>query len=295
MTLFTGSIVALVTPFKQGKLDEDKLRQLVDFHVANGTSAIVPCGTTGESATLTHEEHGRVVSIVVEQAAKRVKVLAGAGSNSTDEAIRLNRHAQKVGADGTLHITPYYNKPTQEGLYQHFVAVAKSADIPVVLYNVPSRTAVNMLPETVIRLSRIDNIVGIKEASASLTQACEIMYGTSDTDKFALLSGEDALTYPLYCLGAQGVISVTANVVPQKMSAQYAAFKKGDFTTARVLHEELFDLHQVMFVETNPIPVKAALAFMGHIEEEYRLPLVGLSAASREKLKAVLKQMKLIF
>ncbi len=291
--MFQGSIVALVTPFKDGKLDEVALRKLVDFHVKSGTAAIVPCGTTGESATLSHDEHNRVVALVVEHAAKRIKVIAGAGSNATDEAIKLTRHAKKVGADATLHITPYYNKPTQEGLYQHFATIAKSTDIPVILYNVPGRTSVNMLPETVIRLSQIDNIVGIKEASGNLIQACDILYGVDKN--FALFSGEDALTYPLYCLGAKGVISVTANIVPQKMSEQYAAFQAGDFAKARAIHEELFDLHQVMFIETNPIPVKAALVILGFIEEEYRLPLVKITPAAREKLKAVMLKMKLVF
>lgn len=290
--MFEGSMVALVTPFKSGKVDEASLRQLVDFHVEAGTDVIVPCGTTGESATLSHEEHEQVISVVVKQAAGRVKILAGAGSNSTAEAIRLHKYCAGAGVDGTLHITPYYNKPTQEGLFQHFQAIAKSANLPVVLYNVPGRTCVNMLPDTVIRLSKIDNIVGIKEASGNLVQASEIISGVSSD--FGLYSGEDALTYPLYALGARGVISVTANIVPEPMARQYKLIKKGDFSGARAIHEKLLKLHDVMFVETNPIPVKAALAMMGKIEEEYRLPLVPLSSASREKLRKILNEQGLI-
>lgn len=293
MTQFEGSMVALVTPFKNGKIDADRLRKLVSFHIENGTSVIVPCGTTGESATLSHEEHGEVVAIVVKEAAGRVKVLAGAGSNSTSEAVQLHKRCADVGADGALHITPYYNKPTQEGLFQHFQAIAKSADLPVVLYNVPSRTGVNMLPETVIRLSVVKNIIGIKEASGNLVQASEIICGTSKD--FSLYSGEDALTFPLYCMGAKGVISVTANIVPRRCADQFNAIKSEDYKTARLIHEELLGLHEVMFVETNPIPVKTALALMGYIEEEYRLPLVAISSANREKLKTVLMKMKLIF
>lgn len=290
---FTGSMVALVTPFKNGKVDEVALRNLVDFQIQNGTSVIVPCGTTGESATLTHDEHDRVIQIVVEQANRRVKVLAGAGSNSTDEAIRLHKFSQKIGADGSLQITPYYNKPTQEGLLQHFQAIAKSADLPIILYNVPGRTALNMKAETTIELSRIDTIVGIKEASGDLEQAMKIINNTADD--FAVLSGEDALTYPLYCLGAKGVISVTANIAPRLCADQYQAVVEGDHRRALSIHNELLELHQIMFVETNPIPVKAALALMGKIEEEYRLPLVQLSKGNRELLKQCLKQRKMIF
>lgn len=290
---FTGSMVALVTPFKNGLVDEVALRALVDFHIKNGTSVLVPCGTTGESATLSHEEHDRVISIVVEQANKKIKVLAGAGSNNTAEAVRLHQFCHKIGADGALHITPYYNKPTQEGLLQHFKAVAKASDLPVVLYNVPGRTAVNMKAETTIELAKIDTIVGIKEASGDLEQAMKIINETSE--EFVVLSGEDALTYPLYCLGAKGVISVTANIQPRLCADQYQAVVTGDHKKALAIHNELLDLHQIMFVETNPIPVKAALAMMGMIEEEYRLPLVAMSAANREKLKQCMLRKKLIF
>lgn len=290
--LFEGSMVAIVTPFRAGKIDEAALKKLVDFHVREGTFAIIPCGTTGESATLTHDEHEKVIALVKEGAGKKVKVLAGAGSNSTAEAIRLNKFCEKIGVDGTLHITPYYNKPTQEGLHAHFKAIAESSPLPIVLYNVPGRTAVNMLPETVLRLSQLKNIVGIKEASGSLVQASEIIRGARDD--FGLYSGEDVLTFPLYALGAKGVISVTANVQPALMAGQYAAVKCGDYTRARAIHYELLDLHNTLFIETNPIPVKAALAMMGLIAEEYRLPLVPMNAKNRQKLQGVLGRMAIV-
>lgn len=293
MRNFEGSMVALVTPFKEGKVDEKSFRALIDFQIAGGTSVIVPCGTTGESATLSHEEHDRVIEICVEHVGKRAQVLAGAGSNSTSEAIRLTKFCEKVGVDGVLHITPYYNKPTQEGLSQHFQAIAKSTNLPIVLYNVPGRTGVNMLAETTIALAKIDNIVGIKEASASLVQATEII---KNTDKsFHLLSGEDALNYPLYAIGAKGAISVTCNLLPKKCAEQYEAIKKGDFEKALQIHNELFELNNVLFVETNPIPVKAALALMGHLNEEYRLPLVKISSKNREILKTVLQKNGILF
>lgn len=286
-------MVALVTPFKEGQVDEKAFRALIDFQIAGGTSVIVPCGTTGESATLSHEEHDQVISICVEHTKKRAKVLAGAGSNSTAEAIRLTKFCEKVGVDGVLHITPYYNKPTQEGLVQHFQAIAKSTSLPIVLYNVPGRTGVNMLAETTITLSKIENIVGIKEASASLVQATEIIKNTDAS--FHLLSGEDALNYPLYAIGAKGAISVTCNLLPKKCSEQFEAVKKGDFEKALMIHNELFELNNVLFVETNPIPVKAALALMGHLDEEYRLPLVKISSKNRETLKTVLQKNGILF
>lgn len=291
--LFTGSMVAIVTPFKKGKVDEEALCKLVDFQIASGTSAIVPCGTTGESATLSHQEHDQVIEVVVKHAKKRVKVIAGAGSNSTSEAIRLHQFCQKVGADGALHITPYYNKPTQAGLLQHFQAIAKSADIPVVLYNVPSRTGVNMTAETTIQLSQIDTVVGIKEASGDLFQVTDIINGTGD--EFSMISGEDGLTYLMYCLGGNGVISVTANIEPKKSAALYQAMQDQDLKKALALHNDLMPLHNALFAETNPIPVKAALALMGYIEEEYRLPLVAMTAQNREILKQCLKDKGLIF
>lgn len=284
---FEGSMVAIVTPMKDGQVDETALRRLIDRQIEAGTSCLVPCGTTGESATLSHKEHDLVIKITIEQASGRVKVLAGAGSNATHEAVRLNKVAQDLGADGTLHITPYYNKPTQEGLYQHFKAVAESAPIPVILYNVPSRTGVNMIPETVARLSEISNIHGIKEASGSLDQISEIIWACPQD--FVVLSGEDSQTLSMYKIGAKGSISVTANVVPQETAEEWRLFSEGKIQEAEKIHDRLMALHQVLFIETNPIPVKTALAMMGLIEEEFRLPLVRLLPQNREKLKTALQ------
>lgn len=287
--MFQGSIVALVTPFKQGELDEKALRDLVEFHIAEGTNAIVPCGTTGESATLSHEEHCRVIEIVIDQAKKRVPVIAGAGSNSTKEAVFLTEHAKKSGADAVLSITPYYNKPTQAGLYQHFKTIAEQVDIPIVLYNVPGRTGVNMLPDTVIELSKIKNIVGVKEASGSLDQAGAIIQHTDDS--FDVISGEDSLTFPMMAMGAKGVISVTANVAPKKMAQMCKAVLENNMIEARKLHYELIDLSKAVFYETNPIPAKKAVYLMGLIENEIRLPLVEMTKENTEKLKTVMKNL----
>ena len=287
--MFQGSIVALVTPFKQGELDEKALRDLVEFHIAEGTNAIVPCGTTGESATLSHEEHCRVIEIVIDQAKKRLPVIAGAGSNSTKEAVFLTEHAKKSGADAVLSITPYYNKPTQAGLYQHFKTIAEQVDIPVVLYNVPGRTGVNMLPDTVVELSKIKNIVGVKEASGSLDQAGAIIQHTDDS--FDVISGEDSLTFPMMAMGAKGVISVTANVAPKKMAQMCKAVLENNMIEARKLHYELIDLSKAVFYETNPIPAKKAVYLMGLIENEIRLPLVEMTKENTEKLKTVMKNL----
>jgi 4-hydroxy-tetrahydrodipicolinate synthase len=284
--MFRGSFVAIATPMKNGKVDEESLRQLVEFQIKNGTDGVVPCGTTGESATLTYEEHCKVIEIVIDQVKKRVPVVAGSGSNSTHESVFLTKHAEKAGADGALVITPYYNKPTQEGLYQHFKAVAESVKIPLLLYNVPSRTAVNVQPQTVIRLSSISNIRGIKEASGSLDQAAEIIAGTDSG--FVLLSGEDSLTYPLYCIGAKGVISASTNVVAKDMGDMWDSFEKGDTETARKLHYKLLPVFKALFLETNPIPVKKALYFMGLAEDEIRLPLVSMTEEASAKLRTAL-------
>jgi 4-hydroxy-tetrahydrodipicolinate synthase len=286
--MFEGSYVAIVTPFKNGKVDAAALKGLIEFHIESGTNGIVPCGTTGESATLVRAEHEEVIGITVETSAGRVPVLAGTGSNATHEAIELTQIAEKLGADGALLITPYYNKPSQEGLYQHFVAVAKETKLPVVLYNVPSRTAINMLPATVARLEKIENIVGIKEASGNLIQISEIIQAC-DSD-FSVISGEDALNWPILALGGKGFISVTANIVPDKFARLYKAASAGNVDTAKSLHYELLKLNEVMFVETNPIPVKAALAVMGRIGNEFRLPLCPPSDDNLNKLKAVLKE-----
>ena len=287
--MFQGSIVALVTPFKQGELDEKALRDLVEFHIAEGTNAIVPCGTTGESATLSHEEHCRVIEIVIDQAKKRVPVIAGAGSNSTKEAVFLTEHAKKSGAEAVLSITPYYNKPTQAGLYQHFKTIAEQVDIPIVLYNVPGRTGVNMLPDTVVELSKIKNIVGVKEASGSLDQAGAILQHTDDS--FDVISGEDSLTFPMMAMGAKGVISVVANVAPKKMAQMCKAVLNNNMLEARKLHYELLDLSKAVFYETNPIPAKKAVYLMGLIENEIRLPLVEMTKENTEKLKTVMKNL----
>lgn len=290
---FTGSMVALVTPFKAGKVDEMALAKLVEWQIQSGTQVLVPCGTTGESATLTHEEHERVIRIVLETARGRVRVLAGAGSNSTAEALKLHRFCLDAGVDGALHITPYYNKPTQEGLYQHYKALSESCSLPIVLYNVPSRTGVHMQPQTVIKLSEFKNIVGIKESSGQIQVACEIMAHTPAD--FTLISGEDALNYPLYVLGAQGAISVTCNILPEMCAQLYRAVQNSDFENAKKIHYDLLEINQALFWETNPIPVKAALSMMGRIDEEYRLPLLMMSAEARTKMKDILKKLKQIF
>jgi 4-hydroxy-tetrahydrodipicolinate synthase len=289
--MFEGSYVAIVTPFKNGKVDAAALKSLIEFQIENGTSGIVPCGTTGESATLVRAEHEEVIGIAVETCKGRVPVLAGTGSNATHEAIELTQSAEKLGADGALLITPYYNKPTQEGLYQHFTSVAKETKLPIVLYNVPSRTAINMLPVTVVRLAKIQNIVGIKEASGNLMQISEIIQACESD--FSVISGEDALNWPILALGGKGFISVTANIVPDKFAQLYKAASEGDIETAKSLHYELLKLNDVMFVETNPIPVKAALAIMGRIGSEFRLPLCSPSDDTLNKLKSVLKEYSL--
>ncbi len=286
--MFSGAIVAIVTPFSNGKVDEKAFRNLINFLIDGGISGIVPCGTTGESATLTHQEHERVIDITVEEVGKRVPVIAGTGSNSTDEAIRLTKHAKVAGADAALLITPYYNKPTQKGLYEHYKAVASACDIPLVLYNVPGRTGVNMSAETVIELSKIDTIVGVKEASGDLVKCSQIARDTPED--FCLLSGEDALNLPILCVGGSGAISVTANILPGKLSAMITAWTKGDTKTAQAIHLEMLDINNVMFIETNPIPVKTALAMMGKIREEFKLPLCPMTEGNRKKLAEVLKR-----
>ena len=290
--MLQGSMVAIVTPFKDGKIDEIKFKELIEFQISQGISAIVPCGTTGESATLTHDEHDQVVRIVVECVAGRVPVIAGTGSNSTREAISLTKHAQDAGADAALLITPYYNKPTQQGLYEYFRAVADAVDIPIVLYNVPGRTAINLLPQTVARLAEIENIQAIKEASGSIAQVSEILNLCGS--KISVLSGDDALTFPIMAVGGIGVISVTANIVPSSMAEMVKACLDGEWEQARTLHLNLFSLFKAMFFETNPIPVKTALAMMGKIEEEFRSPLCQIGAENKEKLAAVLKKYKII-
>src|SRR3989475_6640819 len=252
--MFSGSIVAIITPFRNGKVDEPALRDLIEWQITAGTDGIVPCGTSGESATLSYEEHNRVVQLTVEAVRRRVPVIAGTGSNSTEEAITLTRHAKEAGADGALLISPYYNKPTQEGLYLHHRAVAEAVALPQILYNIPGRTAVNMTPQTVARLGQIRDIVGIKEGAGSLQQVSEIIQLCDH--RFTVLSGDDALTLPMLAVGAKGVVTVTANVAPAEMAALVDAWAAGDAAKARAIHYKLYPLFQVLFLETNPIPVK---------------------------------------
>jgi 4-hydroxy-tetrahydrodipicolinate synthase len=290
--MFSGSIVAIVTPFRNGKVDERAFGDLIEWQLANGTNGIVPCGTTGESATLTNDEHHRVIRLSVEVVKGRVPVIAGTGSNSTDEATSLTRHAKEAGADGALLITPYYNKPTQEGLYRHYKAVAEAVDMPLVLYNIPGRTGVNMLPTTVARLAVMKNIVGIKEGSGSVQQASEIAQTCGD--RLTVLSGDDPLTLPMMAVGAKGVITVTANVMPKEMAQLVASFQAGRIDEARRIHFALSALFAALFYETNPIPVKEALGMMGKIDPELRLPLCAMSADNRTQLTRVLKEMRLV-
>ncbi|MEW6067369.1 MAG: 4-hydroxy-tetrahydrodipicolinate synthase [Nitrospirota bacterium] len=290
--MFKGSIVAIVTPFKKGKIDEKALGDLIEWHIAQGANAIVPCGTTGESATLDYKEHYRVVDFTIRTVNKRVPVIAGTGANATDETIMITKHAQKSGADAALLVSPYYNKPTQEGLYRHYKAVAEEVDIPIVLYNVPGRTAVNILPATVARLAEIKNIVAIKEASGDMKQVSEIIRLCSD--KITVISGDDFTTLPLLALGGKGVISVSANVMPKEVSIMCSLWLKGQYDKAREIHFKLEPLNAAMFIETNPIPVKTALAMMGKIQEEFRLPLCEMSQPNKEKLRKVLADLKLV-
>jgi len=290
--MFQGSIVAIVTPFINGAVDEEKLRELVEFQIENGTDAIVPCGTTGESSTLDYVEHDRVVKIVVEQVHKRVPVIAGTGSNSTREAIEITQHAKELGADGALLVTPYYNKPSQQGLFLHYKAVADAVALPQILYNVPGRTSVNLLPETVARLAVHPNIVAIKEATGSLQQASEVL--SLCGENIIVLSGDDFITLPMMACGAKGVISVTANIMPKEVAALVDAFFAGNLEEAKRLHLYLLKISTAMFIETNPVPVKTAVSLMGKCRDEVRLPLAPLAEANRAKLAAIMKEYGLI-
>jgi 4-hydroxy-tetrahydrodipicolinate synthase len=293
MGKFRGAFVAIVTPFIDGQLDEQGLVDLIEFHIANGTHGIVPCGTTGESATMSHEEHHRVVDLTVKTVNGRVPVVAGSGSNSTAEAIELTRYAKEAGVDGVLMVSPYYNRPSQEGLYQHFKAVAETVDVPIILYNVPSRTSSNVLPATVARLAAIDNIVGIKEATGSLNQVSEvIMLCPKD---FAVLSGDDFTAMATVLVGGTGVISVTSNVAPRDMADMMEAALAGDLAKANELHYKLFPLMQAMFYDSNPVPAKTTLQLMGKIKSGTpRLPLCSMNDENLAKLKAALTAYGLI-
>jgi 4-hydroxy-tetrahydrodipicolinate synthase len=292
-TKFSGVGTALVTPFTgDGSLDEPAVKRLARRQIDAGVHFLSPCGTTGEAPTLTHHDKLRVVELVLEEAAGKVPVLAGAGGYDTREVVELARDMERVGADGLLSVTPYYNKPTQEGLYQHFKAIAEATPLPIMLYNVPGRTSVNLSVETTLRLSEIRNIVAIKEASGNVVQMSEIVAGAHED--FMLLSGDDPLTVAVMAIGGRGVVSVASNEAPAEMSQIVELGEKGDFAAARKLHHWLLPLIQVNFVETNPIPCKAAMAAMGLIEENYRLPMVPPSAAAREKIVRVLQQLKML-
>jgi len=282
---FHGAMTALATPFKNGKVDEKTLEALVQHQIKGGIDGLVPVGTTGESPTLSHEEHGRVIEIVIGAAAKKVPVIAGTGSNSTAEAISLTKFAKKAGADAALIVTPYYNKPTQEGLYRHYEAIAKAVDIPIVLYNIPGRSVINLAPDTVARLSKIPTIVAIKEATGSMDQASHILSICDIT----VLSGDDSLTLPLMALGAKGVISVASNIVPESVAQLVDSFMAGDLKKAQALHHKLFALCRALFVETNPIPVKRAMKLLGLSSDEIRLPLCPLQPQSEKVLVEALK------
>jgi 4-hydroxy-tetrahydrodipicolinate synthase len=290
---FQGSFVAMVTPFRNGKVDEAKLRELVELHVTHGTDGLIPCGTTGESPTLSHDEHRRVVETVIEAARGRIRVIAGTGSNSTAEAVEMTKHAERAGAAGALVVNPYYNKPTQEGLYRHFRAVAESVAIPIVLYNIQSRTAINVETDTMARLARdVKNIVGVKETSGSLDQMSQVIAACGPD--FSVLSGDDNITLPLLAIGGSGVVSVIANIVPRETADLVHAALEGDWKRARDLHYRLFPLARAAFLETNPIPIKEAMAMAGMLEPEFRLPMCRMSDANREKLRAILKPYGLI-
>lgn len=289
--MFSGAIVAIVTPFREGRVDEAAYRGLIDWQIENGTSAIVPCGTTGESPTLSFEEHKRVVEICIDQVKGRVPVIAGTGGNSTAEAVELTEHAKAAGADASLQVVPYYNKPTQEGLYRHFARIAE-VGLPLILYNIPGRTGVNMTPDTAARLAKLPGIVGIKEASGNLQQMAEVIQACGEN--FTLLSGDDTIVLPVLAIGGKGVISVVSNVAPRLMSELCGAFSAGDLEAARRLYYRMLPLALAMFYETNPIPVKTALGLMGKCSPECRLPLAPMGEKNKERLAAVLRGQGLI-
>jgi 4-hydroxy-tetrahydrodipicolinate synthase len=290
--VFEGVFTALVTPFRDGTVDERAVTELVELQIAAGVDGIVPCGSTGEAATLSHAEHQRVVEVVVAAARGRVQVIAGTGSNSTAEAIQLTRHAKDAGADGALLISPYYNRPTQEGIVAHYTEIARQTAFPLIAYNVPARTGSNVLPATLARLAEVDQIVGVKESCGDLNQIAHLIAAVPES--FAVLSGDDWATLPLLAIGGKGVISTASNVAPGEVVELVRAFRAGDLARARAVHYRLLPLLDVLFCETNPIPVKAALAMRGLVVEELRLPLVPISTGNRERLQAVLKELGLL-
>jgi 4-hydroxy-tetrahydrodipicolinate synthase len=285
--MFTGSMVALVTPFKNGAVDWQSLEGLVDFHLQNGTNGIVPCGTTGESATLSHQEHDEVIRAVIKAVNKRIPVIAGTGSNSTDEAVRLTRAAEKSGADGALMISPYYNRPTQEGIYQHYKKVASEVGIPIIIYNIPGRTGSKIEPETLARLAEVKNIAGVKEATGSVDQAIDVIRLCGD--RFAVYSGEDSLIFSLMALGGKGVISTVANVAPKETAQLTEACLHGNWEKGREIQFKLLPLIRSLFIETNPIPVKTALSLMGKCTAELRLPLTPMTEGNLKKLTLAMR------
>jgi 4-hydroxy-tetrahydrodipicolinate synthase len=284
--MFKGSLVALITPFRGGKVDEKAFQDLVEWHVAEGTHGLVPCGTTGESPTLSHEEHRRVVELCIEASRGRIPVIAGTGSNSTDEAIELTRHARKAGANAALVVTPYYNKPTQEGLFRHFKAIVEAVDIPVVVYNIPGRSVVDISVETMARIAKLPNIVGVKESTGDVSRITKhrLLIG----EGFCQVSGEDYLALAQMAAGADGCISVTANVAPRQLSQMHLACQRGDYAAARAIHERLAPLHEALFVETSPAPVKYAASLLGKCVPDIRLPLVEPGEATRARVKAAM-------
>ena len=288
--MFTGSIVALVTPFNDGEVDFDKLGELVEYHIDNGTNAIIPCGTTGESPTLSHREHGEVIGKVIKAANGRIPVIAGTGSNNTSEAVSMTRYAKEAGADGSLLITPYYNKPTQQGIYEHYKAILEEVDIPIIIYNVPSRTGVSISAETVARLAEFDNIVAIKEATGDIDQTSQILNMCNIT----VLSGDDSLTLPIMSVGGKGVVSVLANILPREVLELTSSILNGEIENAQRLHKSLFPLCKAMFIETNPIPVKTAMKLLGRLNGEIRLPLCSMSKEHEQQLKKILEEHELI-
>jgi 4-hydroxy-tetrahydrodipicolinate synthase len=290
--MLKGAFTAIVTPFKNGQLDEEAYRALIERQIEGGIHGLVPCGTTGESPTLSHAEHKQVVEILIDQVKKRVPVIAGSGSNSTAESVELTKHAQAAGADYALMITPYYNKPTQEGLFQHYKTVTDATKIPIVVYNVPGRTSVNLLPETMARLAAIPNIVGLKDATGDLKQGSKTLELCGD--KITVLSGDDFTTFPLLCVGGMGAISVVSNVVPGDMAGMCDAFFKGDLAEARKLHYKMWPLTEAMFYETNPVPVKTAMKMLGKVTGEVRQPLCPMSKANEDKLRQVMQKYGLI-
>ena len=286
--MFTGTYTAIVTPFKNGRLDEPALARLIKSQIRGGVDGIVPVGTTGESPTVDYDEHVRIIELAVKFAAGKIKVLAGTGANSTSEAIYLTQEAERLGADGSLQVAPYYNKPSQEGLYQHFKAIAKNTKLPIVLYSIPGRCGVEIAVDTVKRLAAdCKNIVGIKEAGGSCDRVSQLRAALGP--RFEIMSGDDSLTLSFMAIGAQGVISVASNIIPRDVAQMVNAFARGDVKKATQLHAKFYPVFKDLFIETNPVPVKAALAMRGEITEEYRLPLVAMSAANRAKLKATLK------